>query len=610
LETSRKRLRAELDATPLTLARLERSNTELAALPGQIERTLSVLRLQKACSAAGLPTQPLLVGVATSMEKLLPRALPFDVKATRDIAVSLAPNEKESFQVLVLPVSGRLRNVTVKAGDLTSATGAVLTRGQIECEVVGYVETRARPPYATSHIGWWPDPILDFLGPVDIAEGDLQAFWIRVRAPKDQPPGLYRGTLTVTADGTAPVALNLGVTVRTFTLPTHSPLPLAITFAPHDYPADEKQPLQGEYRNAPDYPVNAWKRHKLRWADMLADYYINYDSLYRHGPPDFEVLQHLHDRGQLVSFNLGIFDAASRGGAAASNAYAGLRVAYIRAKELGLLDHAYIYGFDECKPEMFPLLETTAQALRREFPGALLMTTSYDHSYGMDTVVKTMDAWCPLTPSFKPEQAAKARAAGRQVWWYICCGPHHPHANMFIEYPAIEGRLLMGAMTAKQRPDGFLYYQISIWNARTPITRGPFTDWEPRSWTTYHGDGSWTCVGPDGTPLPTVRLENFRDGLEDYAYAVLLETIVREREAKRAPLTAAEQEWLAEAKAALAVPETLMKSMTDYSREPATLYAWRNRMGDLIDRSGRADVNPWGQHFGVRGLGTRIGAAP
>jgi hypothetical protein len=62
-----------------------------------------------------------------------------------------------------------------------------------------------------------------------------------------------------------------------------------------------------------------------------------------------------------------------------------------------------------------------------------------------------------LTPSFDPEKAARARAAGKQVWWYICCAPHHPSANMFIECSAIEGRLLMGAMSAKYRPDGFLY---------------------------------------------------------------------------------------------------------------------------------------------------------
>ena len=87
-----------------------------------------------------------------------------------------------------------------------------------------------------------------------------------------------------------------------------------------------------------------------------------------------------------------------------------------QARTLGVLDQAYIYGFDECPKEQFPLLEKTAQSLHREFPGALLMTTSYDHSYGQDTLVKTMEAWCPLTPSFKPDQAAKARAAGKQVW--------------------------------------------------------------------------------------------------------------------------------------------------------------------------------------------------
>jgi hypothetical protein len=565
------------------------------------ERLASIERFQKACADLGRPTN-LLVGLATSMEKVLPRDTPFELKPMHEIEISLARNEKESFQVVVLPVAAALKKVLVSVGDLKSPSGAVLPHDQVHCDVVGYVETKARPPYGTSLIGWWPDPILDYLGPVDIAVGDLQSFWIRVCAPKDQAPGLYRGTLTVSAERVVSQVFPLTIRVRSFTLPTHSPLPVAITFSPHDYPADEKQPLEGEWRSSPEYPVNGWKKHKLAWAEMLADYYINYDSLYRHGPPDFEVVKHLHQRGQLVAFNLGNFDAVARDPAAVRDALEALRSAYDQANKLGVVDHAYIYGFDECKPEMFPLLEKTAQTLQREFPGALLMTTSYDHSYGMDTVVKTMDAWCPLTPSFKPDQAAKARAAGRQVWWYICCGPHHPHANMFIEYPAIEGRLLMGAMTAKQRPDGFLYYQISIWNSRKPITHGPFTDWDPRSWTTYHGDGSWTCVGPDGTPLPTIRLENFRDGLEDYAYAVILDEIIRQREASAKALTAAEKEWLTSAKGALLVPDLLVQSMTNYSREPAQLYAWRNRMGDLIDSSGRADVNPWGSSFGTRGL--------
>ena len=180
----------------------------------------------------------------------------------------------------------------------------------------------------------------------------------------------------------------------------------------------------------------------------------------------------------------------------------------------------------------------------------------------------------------------------REIWWYICCGPRHPHANMFVEYPAIEGRLLMGAMTAKYRPDGFLYYQISIWNSEEGIDSGPFTDWNPRSWTTYHGDGSWTCVGPDGTPLPTIRLENFRDGLEDYAYALVLEQTVKAVE-KDSEKRRQEAEWLTRARTLLSVPDEVVKSMTEYTLDSTLLRRYRNDLAAAISAAGIEPVTPW-----------------
>ena len=562
-----------------------------SSAPDTEARARSVERFQKACRELGQPAEGLLVGFASSMEKVLPRGVAFDVRAAREVEIRLARNEKESFQVAVLPLSAPARKVTVRISGLTAPGGAVFPRDAIQCEVMGYVETKSPPPYDVAHVGWWPDPILDFLGPVDVAAGDLQTFWVRVRAPKDQPAGVYRGTLTVSAEGIAARSFGLAVRVYGFTLPDHSPLPLAITFF-------ERPGQMGGNEN--------WPQRRLEYADFLADYYINYDSLYRSGPPDFEIVERLHKQGRLVAFNLGnVFNAGapSRGfDAAMQDTVARLRETYDRAKSLGLLPYAYIYGFDERGKDQFLLLEKCARGLRQAFPEVLLMTTSYDHSFGMDSVVKTIDAWCPLTPRFNPEQAARARAAGRRVWWYICCGPHHPYANMFVEYPAIEGRLLMGAMTAKYRPDGFLYYSLTIWNRNRPIDKGPFTEWNPVSWTTYHGDGSWLCSGPGGKPVPTIRLENFRDGLEDYAYAVLLEHLIREREVAGERLSLPQQKWLAEAKAALSVPESLVKDMAEYSRDPAQLYAWRDRVGELIDLAGAHDANPWGKDFAVRGF--------
>ena len=131
-----------------------------------------------------------------------------------------------------------------------------------------------------------------------------------------------------------------------------------------------------------------------------------------------------------------------------------------------------------------------------------------------------------------------------QVWWYICVVPRTPYANIFLEYPAIESRLLMGAMTAKYRPDGFLYYQTSLWQAKEPIRKGPFTNWDPRSYRDAHGDGSWLCMREGGLPVPTIRLENYRDGLEDYAYARILEEAIRIKERKGESLTQTERQWL------------------------------------------------------------------
>ena len=406
-----------------------------------------------------------------------------------------------------------------------------------------------------------------------------------MRASRQQAPGLYRGKMELMVEGAPVFSFDLGVRVFSFTLPERSPLPLAITFAPGDNPLTETIAEQRRWRQSPDYPVNAWKQHKQRWGDFLADYYITYDSLYHHRIPDYEILMRLRDQGRLDWFNLGYFAQAGTNAAEVEAWKAAnlprFREAYTKAKDLGLLPHAYIYGCDENKPELFSQVESAARILKAEFPGVLIMTTASDQSYGMESAIKSVDAFCPLTPSFDPEKAARARAAGKQVWWYICCAPHHPSANMFIECSAIEGRLLMGAMSAKYRPDGFLYYQISIWNSQKPITSGPFTDWDPRSWTTYHGDGSWTCVGPDGIPLPTIRLENFRDGLEDFAYVCLLESAIAQIEASPA-LRAARTTWLKRARPLLQAPAEVLKSKTDYTHDPARLYHWRNAMAEAI----------------------------
>ncbi len=544
--------------------------------------------VRRAVTVAGFARPDVVVGFATSMEKILPRMPLPPLAVSRAVDVSLARNEREAFQVIVAPSERDARQVKLRVTDLVGPNGARLDASNIDLPVVGYVETTTRPPYDTPHMGWWPDPILEFQRTADIAAGDSQAWWVRVHAPKGQSPGAYAGKLVVLVDGRAAYAFDLRVRVYGFTMPDVSPLPLAVNFAPYSLTPDIQ---------AAAYPDPSWTERKEEWDRMLADHYLTYDSIYgaTDWEPEWEILARAHDEGRLARFNLCYYNPCDEG----AEAEAAWRTAtidlirrrYEKAKALGIVDHAYVYGCDENPPERFAAVERAARILHEEFPDLLILTTTYDQSYSLDSVIQSMGGFCPLSAVYDRERADRARAKGKQVWWYICCAPRHPWANMFVEYPAIEGRLLMGAMTAKYRPDGFLYYQITIWNS-PPIESGPYTHWDPRSFTTYNGDGCWTCVGPDGMPLPTVRLENFRDGLDDYAYVRILEATLEAVKSKPGR-EGANDEWIVRADSLLAVPETLVTSMAEYSRDPQAVYAWRNAIAEAIDAAPVEPVEPW-----------------
>ena len=575
-----------------------------------------------ACAAAGQDGPSLMLGEATSMEKILPRGakVPRALDPRAGLSVRLARCETEGVQLFVAPRNGDLRDVRVESSDLIRERSGIadwfagrdaFAASNVTCRVTGYVRTSRPPPYKTTinvatnaepgyvtktetpEVGWWPDPILEYLDRTEVKGTDIQGFWIRVKCPADQRAGSYRGTLRLTATvGTGTVetvGIPFTVRVNDFAVPRRSPLPLAITFRPN--PSWQHESVANLRKRAailkdPLSPPNAWKRREADWGDFLADHYIMMDDLYHKsdgydGFIHFDVLRRLADQGRLGLFNLGNWNYPRNLNEAGKKAWRKstlnrLRVCHDRAKKLGLLDHAYIYGCDEVPSNCFTSVRWAAEELKRNFPDVPISTTAYDHDFGVGSPLSMIDWFTPLTPKFDPEKVRRAREAGHQVWWYICCGPHAPYANMFIECPAIEGRLLMGAQTVKYRPDGFLYYQISIWNAERPIsTSSAFTDWSTRSWTRYNGDGSWTCCGPDGMPLSTVRLENFRDGLEDYAYALELE-----RRLKANPSAP----WAEEARRLLEVPREIVTSLKNFTDDPRALYRWRDRMADLIEQ--------------------------
>ena len=149
-------------------------------------------------------------GWKISRTRRVPRARGIGVK------LSVARNEAEGAQIVVRP-SRRLSGLTATAGELRSAAGHVLPADAVGVLRVRYVNVE----YVSDAFGCtgdWPDPLPPFKGGIDLAAGENQPLWVRVRVPKDAAAGVYRGVVSLRADGFR-ATVPLEVEVYGFTLP-------------------------------------------------------------------------------------------------------------------------------------------------------------------------------------------------------------------------------------------------------------------------------------------------------------------------------------------------------------------------------------------------------
>ena len=77
-------------------------------------------------------------------------------------------------------------------------------------------------------------------------------------------------------------------------------------------------------------------------------------------------------------------------------------------------------------------------------------------------------------------------------------------------------------------------------------------------------------------PVVSIRFEMLRDGIEDYEYFAMLKRLLA---AKGANLPAAKR---AEYEALLTVPENVTRTMTDFTKDPATYEAHRLKLAAAI----------------------------
>jgi len=517
---------------------------------------------------------PYALALATPVQKVMIKDFPCPGIAAKRYDLSLARNEHEALQVVVIPYRRDLKNVLVAVSAPKCVPGGSAFIGDMHVSLVGHVMTVPAGSNVPDYVGWYPDLLIDYQQRCDVAVGEHVAFWVDVATRKDTKADDYQSTITVTADDCDPVTVDLRIGVRDFALPDGTHLGNAFTYKEE----------------------NTKRLYKKRWSKELAykyydfflDHRLNIDQLYGKGERDIEMLQYGVKRG-MSAFNI-LF--AGRGSSAPKICKM-LDERMPALKAAGLDDKAYLYGFDEVNDDVFPKMKEVFGAVHDRYPNLPRMTTGYDNTFGQATGLRDyVDIWVPLIPRYNMDEAKKLRAEGKDMWWYLCSGPREPFPNWFVESPTIQTRLLMGAMSYKYQAGGVLYFMTNQWKKNDkPVGMGPYTTWSfasgkgtnPREGYA-NGDGILFAAGPNG-PMSTIRFENIRDGLEDYEYLYYLAELVEAVE--KQPATAQRLDFLERARALLAVPDQVVTSSSRYTCDPQELYALRTRLADAIEEGSR-----------------------
>ena len=520
------------------------------------------------------------LGCADTMEKVFRDEL-WTRGSAEKLIIEAARGEVEGVQLVVAPTGpAGLRSVAVEASDLRCGRSAI-SKANVSWSVVGYVKTE-KPAYKAPREGWWPDPLLPPT-PFDVKAGEVQPVWLSVRVPDDAKPGLYRGKVTVRAEGQPRRSIPLEVRVWDFAIPKQQHLETCFLLRPDE--------LARFYR-LKAVPIEMFEA----WMDFCLDRRI---SLTLNDWPQYErdmerlVARQLDRGGACFCLGVAWFRQGTPEEREKHNAaiIAGIQKLYERVKARGWLPKAYVYCHDEIGKEQYELARELYAALKKATPGLRLLQTFYKDS-PIPALDDCLDIWAPVTGRYRAAEFHAQQAKGDEVWWYVCCGPSKPFANLMIEWPGIDHRILLW-QTWKLGVTGFLYWGINVCGSNSKgEKRWPDAEWDPATFVNqqggrHHGDGQLLYPGPDRQPISSVRLENFRDGIEDYEYLWLLRDA-----AAKLKKAGGHDALVAEAEKALAIDDEVVKDLREFTQDPRALRRARAGIASLIERAEAALKKP------------------
>lgn len=465
---------------------------------------LSIMAVCSGCDACN--ASKIKLSAVSSMVKV-PMLLNVPLETQDTVRISAAGGEYESFQVVVSSVdSAALKGIRWKISELRGKSGKIGI-SNITLNPVGYVETTVLPKVYKGSLGWWPDPLLR-MDSLSIAAGERQPLWVTVFVPRGTPAGTYTGKIQIKSDKAGSATIPVSLRVWGFDIPV-TPSIKTLTWVNSGYLKDF------------DYDS---KESRKAYYELLLNH--------RLGPGgevelDEEMLKFCIDRGMNAFIldnipNLKRMDQDTFSDGYKDSLQARLTDYVNRFGPRGWLDGmAYIYNYDEVDKNHWPLAKEMYSFVK-EVSKDFKVIQCLNIPEGVEALAGYADTWDVYVQQYEESGVKKRVEAGDEAWLAICCWPS-TRPNIFHEYPAIDGRML-GWICFQTGVTGFEYWCPNHWkdNKTYPSLRG---GWKSNTFLDYNGDGYLTYPSPDGSALSSQRLENMRDGFEDYEYLYLLKKL-------------------------------------------------------------------------------------
>lgn len=131
-----------------------------------------------------------------------------DATPAGEVVLQARAGETAAAQIVVVPLTRDLGEITVTRKDLTGPAGAIKL-DQVRCEPIRYDRLPDQPPPPGDQ--WWRGRVL--LTKASVPRDLTQAYILTVAVPEKQPAGSYQGTLTLAPPKVKALTLRLKIEI-------------------------------------------------------------------------------------------------------------------------------------------------------------------------------------------------------------------------------------------------------------------------------------------------------------------------------------------------------------------------------------------------------------